>query len=90
VRGGASIDPRQEDREKKTSGSPDATGAFALMFDLGLRLAAPILIGVLVGAWLDGLLKTAPWLLFVGVLLGVGIAFYALYDVSRTYGNRKR
>jgi len=60
------------------------------MFDLGLRLAAPILIGVLAGAWLDGLLRTTPLLLFVGVLLGVGIAFYALYDVSREYGNRKR
>jgi ATP synthase protein I len=65
-------------------------GAFALMFDLGLRLAVPILIGVVAGAWLDGLLHTAPWLLFVGVLVGVGTAFYALFDVSRTYGTRKR
>ena len=60
------------------------------MFNLGLRLAAPILIGVLAGAWLDGLFGTAPLLIFVGVLLGVGTSFYALYDVSRRYGNRTR
>jgi F0F1-type ATP synthase assembly protein I len=60
------------------------------MFDLGLRLALPIAVGVLVGVWLDGMLHTAPWLLLVGVLAGVGVAFYALIDVSRTYGNRKR
>jgi F0F1-type ATP synthase assembly protein I len=60
------------------------------MFDLGLRLAAPIVIGVLAGAALDGMLSTAPLLLFLGVLAGVGIAFYALYDVSRTYGDRTR
>ena len=60
------------------------------MFDLGLRLAAPILIGVVAGVWLDGLFHTAPVLIFVGVLLGVVIAFYLLYDVSRQYGSRKR
>ena len=60
------------------------------MFDLGLRLAAPILIGVLAGAWLDGLFRTTPLLIFIGVLLGVIVAFYALYDVSRQYGSRKR
>jgi F0F1-type ATP synthase assembly protein I len=64
--------------------------AFALMFDLGLRLAAPIAIGVIAGAALDGVLSTRPLLLFLGVLLGVAIAFYALYDVSRTYGDRNR
>lgn len=60
------------------------------MFELGLRLAVPIVVGVLVGAALDGILSTRPLLLFLGVLLGVGIAFYALYDVSRTYGDRNR
>jgi F0F1-type ATP synthase assembly protein I len=60
------------------------------VFDLGLRLAAPILIGVLAGAWLDGLFRTTPLLIFIGVLLGVIVAFYALYDVSRQYGSRKR
>lgn len=60
------------------------------MFDLGLRLAVPIAIGVVVGIWLDGVLGTRPWLLLVGVLLGVGTTFYLLYDVSRSYGNRKR
>ena len=60
------------------------------MVDLGLRLAAPITIGVIAGAALDGVLGTSPWLLFLGVFLGVGISFYALYDVSRTYGDHKR
>jgi F0F1-type ATP synthase assembly protein I len=58
--------------------------------DLGLRLAAPLIIGVLAGVALDRALSTTPWLLLGGVLLGVVVALYALYDVTRTYGNRKR
>jgi len=55
-----------------------------------LALLGPIVIGVVAGAVLDGLLETSPWLLFLGVLVGVLVAFYALYDVSRTYGDRNR
>jgi F0F1-type ATP synthase assembly protein I len=83
-------DPDREKQDRSKADSPGAARAMALMVDLGLRLAGPITIGVLVGVGLDRFLKTSPWLLFVGVLVGVGTAFYALYDVSRTYGNRKR
>ncbi len=61
----------------------------ALAVDLGFRLALPILVGALVGVWLDGTVHSAPLFLFVGVLLGVGVAFYALISVSREFGNRK-
>ena len=82
-------DRDREEQKSKVEGS-GAVRAMALMFDLGFRLAAPIVVGVLAGAALDGALKTTPWLLIVGVLAGVGVAFYAMYDVARTYGSRTR
>lgn len=90
MRGGSSIDPDQEERDRRKQAGPDLGSALALVFDLGFRLAGPIVIGVVAGAVLDGLLETSPWLLFLGVLVGVLVAFYALYDVSRTYGDRNR
>lgn len=59
------------------------------MAELGLRLAGPIVVGVVVGAWLDGLLGTTPWLVLGGALLGVGVTFYQLFDVARTFGDRR-
>ena len=82
-------EPGEENRKNRTSPN-ESVRALALMFDLGLRLALPIVIGVVGGAALDSALRTSPWLLFVGVLVRVGVAFYAMYDVSRSFGSRKR
>ncbi len=79
-----------EETDTGDSTGSDGVRALALMFNLGLRLALPILIGVGAGAFLDGSLGTAPLLLLIGILAGVGIAFYAMYDVARSFGPRKR
>lgn len=82
--------PAAQETDKGEETGSDGARALALMFDLGLRLAVPIVIGVAAGAFLDGSLGTAPWLLLIGILAGVGIAFYAMYDVARSFGTRKR
>ena len=54
--------------------------SLSMVSQLGLTVAACIIIGVLLGRWLDGLLSTSPWLLLLFSLLGVVAAFKSLYE----------
>jgi hypothetical protein len=56
--------------------------ALALIGQLGFAIACPMVAFIGGGAWLDGRLNTSPWLLFLGVLLGVLAAAGALYKLS--------
>ena len=55
--------------------------AFGLASQLGLSMAICIIIGVLVGQWLDRQLGTTPWMLILGVLFGAASSFKVLYDL---------
>jgi len=44
-------------------------------------MAASVLVGVLLGKYLDGLLDTTPWLLLIFSLLGVGAAIKSLFNI---------
>jgi F0F1-type ATP synthase assembly protein I len=56
--------------------------ALALIGQLGFAIACPMVAFIGGGAWLDGKLNTTPWLLFLGILLGVLAAAGALYKLS--------
>ena len=47
---------------------------------IGITMAASVLIGVLLGKYLDNLLGTSPWLLLVFSLFGAGAAIKSLFD----------
>ena len=64
---------------KKMWGIAATTGA------VGLEIAVAIGIGYLGGQYLDRRLGTAPWLMWVGFLAGVGAAVKALVRVVRSY-----
>jgi ATP synthase protein I len=64
---------------KKMWGIAATTGA------VGLEIAVAIGIGYLGGQYLDRKLGTAPWLMWVGFLAGVGAAVKALVRVVRSY-----
>jgi ATP synthase protein I len=49
---------------------------------MGLMVAACLLVGVLLGRFLDGLLGTSPWLLIIFSLLGAAAAFKSLFDFA--------
>lgn len=57
--------------------------ALARFSQIGSTMAASILVGVLLGDFLDGLFNTGPWLLLVFSLLGVGAAIKALFNISK-------
>lgn len=47
-------------------------------WDLGYTLALSLVGGVLLGHWLDGRLDTGPWLLVVGLVLGITLSSFAV------------
>ena len=55
--------------------------ALSIITQVGLTVAACILVGVFLGRFLDNLLGTSPWLLLLLSLLGVGAAFKSLFDL---------
>jgi len=52
---------------------------------VGLELAGTTAVLTLGGWWLDGVLGTEPWLLVVGVTIGVVGGMYKLYRVGKRY-----
>jgi len=57
--------------------------AISLLSHFAVTIIACIIIGILLGRFLDNLLGTAPWLLLVFILLGVAAAFKSIFDISR-------
>lgn len=64
--------------------------ALGLVLELGWRLGLSVLLGVGLGLLADNWLGTAPVLTLVGTVLGVGAAFYAMWDIARDSMNRQR
>jgi F0F1-type ATP synthase assembly protein I len=52
---------------------------------VGIEIAAAIAIGYLLGNYLDRKLGTTPWLMYLGILAGIGAAIKALVRVTREY-----
>lgn len=66
--------------DQKDRGS---TTALALVAQLGFSIAVPMVVFIGGGAWLDGQFRTSPWLLFVGIFLGLLSAGAALYQLAK-------
>ncbi|MDR1043825.1 MAG: AtpZ/AtpI family protein [Candidatus Adiutrix sp.] len=49
---------------------------------VGLTFAVAIVLGLALGWWLDRKFGTAPWLLLVGLFLGIAAGFKNLFTVS--------
>ena len=57
--------------------------ALSFVSQVGVTLLACVLIGVLLGRFLDSLLGTAPWMLLLFSLFGVGAAIKSLFDMGK-------
>lgn len=68
------------DKEAKNNG---VLRALAYFSHIGVTMAASVLIGVLLGKFLDNLLGTAPWLLLIFSFFGAGAAIKVLFDTSQ-------
>lgn len=50
---------------------------------IGLELAIGIAIGFFGGRWLDGKLGTAPWLMWIGLAVGLLAGARSIYRIAR-------
>lgn len=50
---------------------------------MAAQLVLAIILGYLLGHWLDGLLHTMPWLTILGALLGITAGFVGLFHLSK-------
>lgn len=71
---------KEEDKDKQPKNS-ETFRAIAYFSQIGVTMAASVLVGVLLGKYLDGLLGTSPWLLLIFSFLGVGAALRALFKM---------
>lgn len=53
-----------------------------LVFDLGLRLAISVILGLGAGLLVDSWLHTSPIFTLLGVVLGIGAAMYTIWIVA--------
>lgn len=51
---------------------------------IGIEMAVAISIGFFGGRWLDGHFGTKPYLMYLGLALGIGAAFRGLVRVARS------
>ncbi|WP_313128699.1 AtpZ/AtpI family protein [Anaerocolumna sp.] len=73
----------KQHRKDKDSSVSKTLRAFAYVSQIGVTMAASVLVGVLLGKFLDSLFGTKPWLLLIFSLLGVGAAIKSLFDISQ-------
>ena len=76
-----------EEGKKKRPQNDEFIRAISYFSHIGITMGASVLIGVLLGRYLDGLLGTSPWLLLLFSFSGVGAAIKSLFNTPQ---NRKR
>ena len=57
---------------------------------IGFYIAACILIGVFAGLWLDGKLNTRPLFIILGLVIGLGVAVFGVYQMIRPLMNNRQ
>ncbi|MBU5595472.1 AtpZ/AtpI family protein [Amphibacillus sp. MSJ-3] len=62
----------------------DTLRMLANVSQIGVTMGASVLIGVLLGKYLDRLLDTSPWLLLIFSLLGAGAAIKSLFNIPKS------
>lgn len=91
------MEPNKSEKSRKSeyepSKLPKITGsqrreimkALSLFSQIGVTMVVCILLGVLLGRFLDSWLGTTPWLLLAFAFLGAGAAFKSVYDLSKRF-----
>lgn len=64
--------------------------ALTRLASVGIEFSISTLVGLLGGRWLDGKLGTAPWLMIVGLLLGVTAGMRSLIRAARSATQRSQ
>ena len=60
------------------------------LIGVGFFIGGSIVLGVVIGLWLDSKLNTKPILVIAGLILGIVIAFYGVYQMLLPLIGNKR
>ena len=71
--------PRKDDNKFRQ----ELLRSLSMVSQIGLTVTACVLMGVLLGRFLDNHFGTSPWLLLVFTLLGVTAAFKSLFEFAK-------
>jgi ATP synthase protein I len=61
------------------SGEPSTWKALGELSSIGLALVVATVIGLVAGYWADRWLETSPWLMLIGLGLGIAAGFVNLF-----------
>jgi ATP synthase protein I len=73
----------KQQEKKKQPNNYETMRALVYFSQIGITLAATLLIGVLLGKFLDNLFGTTPWLLLLFSLLGAGAAIKSMFYMPK-------
>lgn len=71
--------PKDDQEKRKTY------QAFAMVSAIGTDLACTTLGGLYLGKYLDHLWNTSPWLMLVGILVGLGVGIYGISLIAKQF-----
>jgi predicted F0F1-ATPase subunit len=67
----------------------DLMNAFALLMQFGLTVAIPIIVGVVLGRFIDKVVGTEHFFMFLFLTLGILVACYAAYREIKRFISKK-
>lgn len=70
-------------RNKDKKNNNETLQAIVQFSQIGVTMTASVLLGVLLGKYLDGLFGTSPWLLLIFSFLGAGAAIKLIFNMSK-------
>lgn len=78
--------PAKSDDNNDANRQEKSWSAFGLVSAIGLDLAICTVGGTYLGMWLDKVFGTAPWMLLVGILLGMTAGILGIVQLLKAFG----
>lgn len=78
-------DPKRTGSNPESESSKTAYRAFGLVTAIGADLVGCILGGLYLGKWIDSKLGTTPWLMVLGILLGLAVGIFGIFKMTQVF-----
>lgn len=84
-----SEDPQTSGPNPESDSSKTAYRAFGLVTAIGADLVGCILGGLYLGKWIDSKVGTTPFLMVLGILLGLAAGIFGIFQMTRVFYKEK-